>query len=100
MVATHHGHMRIYRNRWHLAATFSIIVIPFVYLYAFARLSHLAVGSLADDLGTSLVRMVVAYVISAILGWSFAVLFYRGARSAIALPIFDVLQSIPTFAIL
>ena len=92
--------MRIYRNRWHLAATFFIIVLPLVYLYAFARLSHLAVSGLAGDMGVSLIRMIVAYLIAAVLGWGSAVLFYRGPFSVIALPIFDVLQCIPTFAVL
>ena len=35
-----------------------------------------------------------------ILGWVLAMLFYKGPSSVIALPVFDVLQSVPTFAAL
>ena len=77
-----------------------VILLPFVYFYFFVRLAHLDAGGLGADIGTSLARMVVAYLIAAALGWLFAVLFYRGRRGDIALPIFDVLQSVPTFAAL
>src|ERR1051326_5941396 len=77
-----------------------VILLPFVYFYFFVRLAHLDAGGLGADIGTSLARMVVAYLIAAALGWLFAVLFYRGRRGDIALPIFDVLQSFPAFAAL
>ncbi len=44
--------------------------------------------------------MIVAYIIAALLGWTGAVLFYKGRRGDVALPIFDVLQSFPAFAAL
>lgn len=100
MGVTRHRHMRIYRNRLHLVMTFFVIVLPLIYLYIFAHLSHVAVQGLTTDLLTSLMRIGIAYGIAAGFGWLLAVLFYQGRRSTIALPIFDVLQSIPTFAAL
>ncbi|MBI3630968.1 MAG: ABC transporter permease subunit [Candidatus Sungbacteria bacterium] len=48
----------------------------------------------------SLARVLIAYLISAVLGWLSAVLFYRGRRALIVLPLFDVLQSFPAFSAL
>src|SRR5205814_1236311 len=41
-----------------------------------------------------------AFTIALVLAWMLAVLFYKGKRSNVALPLFDVLQSFPTFAAL
>lgn len=90
----------IYRSRWHLLATFLLIVGPFLFLILFSRVSHIRVNDLMFDLFVSSWRLLVAYFIAAILAWVWALSFYRGKRAAIALPIFDVLQSFPTFAIL
>lgn len=52
------------------------------------------------DMFVSSLRLFTAYVISVILAWILAASFYQGRRAAIALPIFDLLQSFPTFAAL
>lgn len=76
------------------------MAIPFIFLLVFSQLAHIAVGTLVTDLLVSFGRLLVAYIIAAILGWICAVAFYRGQRAAVALPLFDVLQSFPTFALL
>ncbi len=91
---------QIYNSRWHLLITIFVILVPFLYLLIFARFAHLASTKLFLDVLASLWRMVIAYLIALILAWSFAVLFYRGKGSAVALPIFDVLQSFPNSAAL
>lgn len=90
----------IYTSRKHLAVTIGILLVPFLLLLLFAQFAHIATGALIADLLVSTWRIAVAYVIAAILGWTCAVLFYRGPASMVALPIFDVLQSFPTFAML
>lgn len=90
----------IYQSRTHLAATFLIIIVPFLFLFWFANFANIAINVLFQDVFTSFVRLVISYIIAAILGWLCAVSFYRGRRAIIALPIFDVLQSFPTFALL
>lgn len=92
--------IKIYTSRWHLAFTFFIIVAPFLFFLIFSRVTHIAATFLFSNVLVSFVRVAVAYLVAAFLGWIFAVSFYRGKRAMIALPIFDVLQSFPTFAAL
>lgn len=92
--------LQIYQSRKHLFLTLLFVVIPFLFLLVFSRVAHIATSKLFFDTFTSLSRIFVAYLIAAFLGWTFAILFYKGKRSIIALPIFDVLQSFPTFAAL
>lgn len=91
---------RIWRSRWHIVAALVFLLLPIGYLYFLAQVTHLATSDLLVDMVSSLGRIVAAYLIAAFLGWSLAILFYRGRRGAIVLPLFDVLQSIPTFAAL
>lgn len=90
----------IYHSRIHLGVTLVMVAIPFLFFVFFSRLAHIATGTLLEDLGASIGRMVIAYLVAALLGLLAAVLFYRGRRAVIALPIFDVLQSIPAFTLL
>lgn len=90
----------IYQSWWHRLAVVSLLVAPFLFLAFFSRIAHIATSQLYRDLGISLLRLLTAYVIALILGWILAIAFYKGKRSIVALPIFDVLQSFPTFAIL
>ncbi len=93
-------HLKIYESRRHLAVTLFTLIIPFIALLVFSRYAHIAAPVLFKNVFVSVGRLAVAYVIAAALGWLLAVLFYRGKRSAVALPLFDVLQSFPTFAAL
>lgn len=91
---------KIYRSRRHLAATFLFIVVPILFLLSFARFTGITIARLFSDFGSSFVRLTIAYLIAALVGWTLAILFYRGKRTAVALPVFDVLQNFPTFAAL
>lgn len=93
-------HDKIYASWKHLVATLLMVVFPVVLLFLFSRLAHITTPKLISDILVSLIRMTVAYVIAAVIGWTLAVFFYRGRRAIIALPLFDVLQSFPTFAAL
>lgn len=92
--------VKIYHNWLHLLATFMIIIVPFIFLFIFAKISNFNAGVMYEDIGISFIRLLVAYVIAVIIAWALAVSFFRGKRAIIALPIFDVLQSFPTFAAL
>lgn len=92
--------VKIYQSRIHIIFTMAILVIPFLFFIMFSRIFGIATRTLFLDLAISLGRLAAAYIIAAILGWIFAVSFYNGKRAIIALPIFDVLQSFPTFAAL
>lgn len=92
--------VRIYQSKLHVLITLFIVIVPFLFLLAFSRFAHIATETLFRDLFVSVGRLIAAYAIAGIFGWLFAVSFYRGKRAVIALPIFDVLQSFPTFAAL
>lgn len=92
--------IKIYQSRLHILFTIFILVIPFLFLLVFSQFAGIATKTLFLDLFISVGRLIVAYVMATILGWLFAVSFYKGKRAIIALPIFDVLQSFPTFAAL
>lgn len=94
-------HRVIIYPSWHkLAVTCLFIAVPVIYLLFFSQISQITINSLAQEIGRSLSRLFIAYLIGAVLAWIFAVLFYKGKRASVALPLFDVLQSFPTFAAL
>ena len=93
-------HARIYHSRRHVLVTLAIIFLPFIFLVFFSRLAHIALRLLLTDLFVSTFRLLIAFVVAAGLAWLSAVLFFKGRRAVIALPLFDVLQSFPTFAAL
>lgn len=92
--------VQIYQSRIHLFLTIFVLAIPFLFLMVFSRFAGIAAKTLFLDLFTSIVRLIAAYLIAVLLGWLFAISFYKGKKAIIALPIFDVLQSFPTFAAL
>lgn len=96
----HARHKHIYHTHWHLAATLFIVIFPFLFLFGFSRFAHIAATQLFFDLSVSVLRLFAAYIIAVSLGWLGAVFFARGWLGQIALPVFDVLQSIPAFAAL
>ena len=90
----------LYRTRKHLLVTLLFVIAPFLFLYVYSHLSHVTTSVLFYDIFISFVRLFVAYAIAVTLGWLLAISFYHGKKSFFALPIFDVLQSFPTFAAL
>lgn len=92
--------LKIYQSRMHLAATILTVVFPFLFLLFFSSVTEVTAATLFLNVFASAWRLLIAYLIAACLAWIMAVSFYRGRRAIIALPIFDVLQSFPTFAAL
>lgn len=92
--------LRIYQSWLHLGVTLLFIVVPFLFLLIFSRAIDIPASQLLADVFVSFLRIAIAYAVAASLGWLVAVSFYRGKRAIIALPLFDVLQSFPTFAAL
>jgi NitT/TauT family transport system permease protein len=92
--------VKVYKSGWHLAITLAFIVTPFLFLLIFSKVAGLNTSQLFGDLGISFIRLLIAYIIAITLAWILAASFFRGKRALIALPLFDVLQSFPTFAAL
>jgi ABC-type nitrate/sulfonate/bicarbonate transport system permease component len=92
--------VKIYQSRLHLAIVFLVLILPFAFFALFSYVAHLTVTSLLEDILISFFRLLLAYLIAAFIAWFCAVVFYKGRLASIVLPIFDVLQSFPTFAVL
>ncbi len=90
----------IYRTRLHALVTLAFVVLPFAYMTLFSNYAHVALGALLGNTAISVGRLAISWLIALVLAWLAAVLFYHGRRATVALPFFDVLQSLPTFAIL
>lgn len=89
----------LYTSRLQLALTIIFIATPFLFLLLFALFTQLTVSELFVDFSISIWRLAIAYIIAVSLAWILALVFASGSRSKIALPLFDILQSFPTFAI-
>lgn len=92
--------VKIYRKRWHLVITFLVIVLPFLFIFIFSRLTGVEAQRVFIDLAASFMRVTTAYIISLFLAILFAVFLGQGKIGSFFLPVFDVLQSFPSFALL
>jgi NitT/TauT family transport system permease protein len=88
----------VYPSFSSLLFTVFLVAMPFAFLFVGTQVGHIAFWPLMGDLGLSAYRLAIAYFFSVTAAWILAVMFYRGLRGKVALPIFDVLQSFPTFA--
>jgi ABC-type nitrate/sulfonate/bicarbonate transport system permease component len=85
---------------WPVAGGALVIGIPLALLWSFSRIAHISLASLSGDIGASLVRIAIAFFIAAVLGWLVALLLTHGRLGELLLPVFDLLQSLPAFALL
>lgn len=93
--------VHIYRRRFHLAFTVSTLLLATVALFVAMHLLSVSPRILIFDLFASLYRVVIAYFISLLISIVLAILVTRNALvEDIFLPILDVLQSFPSFALL
>ncbi len=89
------------RRSWeHILIALAVIVVPIILLISFSYVSGIHVRHLFDDIGVSIYRLVIAYFAAAALAWLGAVFLASGRTGEFLLPLFDVLQSMPSFAIL
>lgn len=93
-------HFSINRSTKHLLVVFSIILIPLILLFIFSLVSDISFLTILTDLGLSMWRLFIAFIIATILGWVLVVGLVRGKTENAALAFFDVFQSLPTFTIL
>lgn len=95
-----HHRVKIYKSKVHLLATLGFVAAPFLFLLIFSSATKIQSSVLFMDVAVSTVRLSIAYVISVVIAWVSAVLLFRGRLATVGLPLFDVLQSFPTFAAL
>jgi len=93
-------HLKIYKKRSYLLITFAIVVLPFLFILIFSPLTGVNTTQVFIDIGASFMRVAVAYVISLVLAIGIAVFLGQGRAGDFTLPLLDVLQSFPSFALL
>jgi ABC-type nitrate/sulfonate/bicarbonate transport system permease component len=93
-------HFSVSRSWKHLAVGFGILILPLIGFFVFSRVNGLSFQNTLYDLGVSVWRLGVAFVVSTVIAWLLVVIFVRGHTEDFSLAIFDVLQSLPTFTIL
>lgn len=93
--------VHIYRRRLQLFLTLFLSAFAVAILLVFIRLVKIEIGTLVVDLLASTYRVVVAYLISLAISILIALVVTKNRTlEDILLPILDVLQSFPSFAIL
>jgi NitT/TauT family transport system permease protein len=95
-----HRYLKIYKRRVHILWTFLIVLLPFVFVLFVGSLTTQEKLSFIGDLFSSTVRLVIAYAVSVVLATILGITLSRGRLGTVTLPLFDVLQSFPTFAML
>lgn len=93
-------YVKIYKKRIHIFWTFLIVLLPFVFILFIGTLSYSEKISFVSDLLASSGRLIIAYVASLFIATFLGITLSRGKVGAFTLPLFDVLQSFPTFAML
>jgi NitT/TauT family transport system permease protein len=91
---------RVYKKRAHIFIAFGVIILPIVFIFLAGRISELSAHALLTGIGLSLFRLGSAYIISLVLGVSLAVLLGLGKLGDFFMPVFDVLQNLPSFALI
>jgi len=83
-----------------MIASASLIALGAIALFAAGLLVGAPWGSIGAALGLSFGRLMIAYAISLLIGGALALLVGAHPHGERALPLFDVLQNIPSFALI
>lgn len=93
-------HPFIFNRTRHNIASLFIVIIPILLLLTVGAFTHTDWNTLASAIGISFVRLVVAYGLSLVCGVTIAVLLSMSRFADALLPFFDVLQNVPSFALI
>lgn len=100
----HHNYglygLKMYSKRIHLVITFFALVLPVLFILFITPGSSVSRLDFLQALSVSAIRLLIAYCISVLLAVILGITLSRGKVGAFFLPVFDVLQSFPTFALL
>lgn len=99
MVHSSHG-FRIYKKRAHILITFGILIAPLLFIFLAGKVSHFSAVMLYRELILSFFRLAAAYFISLFLALVLAIALGRGKLSDFFVPVFDLLQNLPSFALI
>ena len=97
----HASHLfKIYRKSYHVLIAFGILILPIVFILVAGRIGHLSAQILIVSIAVSLLRLTFAYLVSLFLAIVLAVLFGQGRLAGFFVPVFDLFQNIPSFALI
>jgi len=91
---------KIYKKFWHVLVLLGIVLLPVIFIVLIGGISKISIYSLLSAISTSLYRLVLSYFFALILGIALAIFFGRGKIGDFFIPIFDVLQNFPSFALI
>lgn len=80
--------------------TFGVLILPIVFIILGGWISHISVTDVSMALAVSGWRLFAAYVISTIIAIALAVSLGQGKVGDFMIPVFDLLQNIPSFAMI
>lgn len=97
----HTGHrIHIYRKHHHRLTAALTLLAPLLLLALLGGLARADFFLLLGALGLSVFRLALGYSISLILGITIAVMFGTSKMGDALIPIFDVMQNVPSFALI
>lgn len=93
-------YLKIYKKWYHAFITLLITSLPFLFIWFIEPNANFDRMGFLTDLAWSTVRLIIAFAISLFLALVLGITLTRGKLGDFFLPLFDVLQSFPSFAIL
>lgn len=93
-------HFKLYKNRAHAISVFGLIILPLVYILLVGQISPVSTHQLLFSLGLSLYRLFFAYLISLVIAIILAITLGLGRLGSFFVPIFDLVQNLPSFALI
>ncbi len=97
----HHGRrLHIYKKRHHRVIAALTLLAPLLILALLGGLAQSDFLALLTALGLSVFRLVAGYLISLVIGVSLAVSFGTSRFGEALIPVFDVMQNLPSFALI
>lgn len=99
MIHTAQG-LHIYKKHHHRLISLGVILLPVVFIFILGGITKIGGIAIISAIGLSLFRLLVAYAVSLIIGVSLAIAFAHSKWGDSVIPVFDVLQNIPSFALI
>jgi ABC-type nitrate/sulfonate/bicarbonate transport system permease component len=92
--------LEIYTKRQHWLLAFAILLLPFLFLVIAGKLGSINESMLVEALAISFYRLVLGYLLSLVIGVSAAISIGNSRFGEAFMPILDVLQNVPSFALI
>ncbi len=101
LIVAHFSHnFKIYKKWTHVLIVFCIIILPIAFILLAGQISQISTHALIIGLGLSAYRLLAAYIISLVVGILLAVILGHGKLGDFFVPVFDLFQNLPSFALI